>query len=112
MRIFDTSIKETDNKNVVSVGLAEDNKIFYAALVDLTSKKCYVEEVGLTGAKSGFTGIYRKIDNEEEWQRIYNMFNKAGVFDKFLKGANYHWDKKNGHSNVPGWFKDKFIGHK
>lgn len=112
MKMVDTDVKETDNKNVVCVGTAIDSEIFYAALVDITSRRCYVEEIGLSQAKMGFTGIYRKIENDQEWQKVYQFFNAAGVFDKFLKGRNYHWNKTEGKSNIPGWFKNKFGGSK
>ena len=101
MKIVNSSTEQTDNKDVIRVGLAIDSKVYYAALVDTKTHKCYVEEVGLSGMKTGYQGVYRKIDDEECWRRVYAFFNAAGVFDRFLKGRNWYWDRKNGRDNIP-----------
>lgn len=108
MKLVDVNFRNLDeNPNILCVGLAVDSDVYYAALVDTTTYLCYVEEVGLTPAKTGFNGIYRKIENGEVWNYVYNFFVKAGAFDKYLKGKNWRWVEKNGKAQIPKWFTEK-----
>jgi len=112
MRLVSSKAEQTDNANVVRVGLAVDETTYYAALVDTQTNKCYVEELGLASKNMGYQGVYRQIKNEREWQVVYRFFRLCGVFDKFLHGKEWYWSGMNEVDSVPVWFKDQFQGDK
>ena len=110
MKLVNTDTKQPDPErpNMVCVGLAIDSSIYYAALVDMRTKKNYVEEVGISPAGTMFTGVFRQIDDDQAWKRVSEFFNKAGVFENFYKGSNWRWAKKDNESIIPDWFTKRY----
>ena len=110
MKLVSTEVKKAPkSENIYCVGLAIDSGIYYAALVDIKTQKNYVEEVSLSPTKQKFTGVFKKIVNEELWRKLCAFFNAAGVFEQFWKGKNWRWHKENGKESIPNWFDRKYI---
>lgn len=110
MHLVSDEIREMDPSmpHIVCVGLAMDSGIMYAAIVDTKTRKNYVEEVSMSSANVHFTGTVRKLENDEEWRRVSDFFNRIGVFERFYNGKNWRWKRSQGKDSIPKKFKDKF----
>ena len=109
MKIVNTEVKQIPkSQSLWSVGMAVDSDIYYVAMVDIQTNKNYVEEVSISPSKEKFTGVFKKIEDEETWQKVSSFFNAAGVFEQFWKGKNWRWHKENGKEVVPDWFRRKY----
>ena len=93
-----TTIRDT---NCTGIGLAVDGLTNYIAILEVETKKVFVEEIIIpkVGQGGGNTSIqYRckKIEDEQEWTQACHVFRKAGVFDapKLDKKIIDYWNQK------------------
>ncbi len=108
MKLVSTKVKRIpESETIYAVAIAMDSDIFYAALIDIKTGKNYVEEVSLSPTKEKFTGVFREIKNTDQWKLVSAFFNAHSVFDKFWKGKNWTWNRKDGIPTIPNWFKQR-----
>lgn len=87
--------------NCIGIGLAVDGLNNYIAILEVETKKVFVEEiiipkVGQGGANTKIQYRCKKIENDDEWTQACHCFRKANVFDKpqLDKKVIDYWNQK------------------
>lgn len=102
-------IEPIPDSPLLRVGLASMGQQYYAAAVDPGTKKNYVLYANILSQGPKFGTSYKDIPDEREHKAVSDFFLKAGVFERYYRGMNWIWSKQDGMSQIPPWFRGRFL---
>lgn len=129
-KIVSTKIEPILESNLLRIGLAATSGQYYAAVVDPVLQKNYVIYANISDQGNKYKITYRDIADDREHRAISDFFLKAGVFELYYKGSNWHfastpieekddtkkdrWGRpkrfrRYGETVIPPWFEQKFL---